>query len=265
MDLSNLSKERIYDEMKKALLKSNKPSIFFEELKLVNQLDIWFPEIKALIGCEQNVLFHPEGDAWNHTMIVLDNAVNKRSSVSNPEFFMISALCHDLGKPITKTIDSNGIIHNYKHDILGIPIIEQFLNRLNNNVNLHKYVTNMTLLHMKAHNLFNNKAKIKSTNKLFDNSIMPEDLCKLAYIDSESKNNSEESIEELLWLTERCKHYREHMKLSEVTGKDLISLGFKPSTIFSEILSETHKLHLSEIPKETVLKIITKKYAKEII
>ena len=62
MDLSTLSHERVYGEMKKALMKSDRPSIFFETLRDVNQLDTWFPELKAMIGCEQNPIWHPEGD-----------------------------------------------------------------------------------------------------------------------------------------------------------------------------------------------------------
>ena len=58
--------------MKKALLKSEKPSVFFEVLREVNGLDFWFPELQRLTGLLQNPAFHPEGDVWVHTMQVLD-------------------------------------------------------------------------------------------------------------------------------------------------------------------------------------------------
>ena len=58
------------------LVLTNKPSIFFEVLKKANVLDVHFKEIYDLIGSEQPVKYHPEGDAYNHTMIVLDKVAN---------------------------------------------------------------------------------------------------------------------------------------------------------------------------------------------
>ena len=81
MDLSSLSRERVEDELKKALLKGKNPSIFFEVLRRAGGLDAWFPELKALIGLEQDPKFHPEGDVWTHTMVVLDRAAARSKSV----------------------------------------------------------------------------------------------------------------------------------------------------------------------------------------
>ena len=71
-ELNNLSKERVFIEFKKALL-TNKPSVFFEVLKKADSLDIHFKQIYDLIGVEQPKEFHPEGDAYNHTMIALED------------------------------------------------------------------------------------------------------------------------------------------------------------------------------------------------
>lgn len=101
-NLSEIPRERIWGELEKALMKSDKPSIFFTVLREMDQLDTWFPEIKSLIGIEQEKLYHPEGDVWNHTMLVLDLAAQLRDQAEHPLGFMLSALCHDLGK-ITAT------------------------------------------------------------------------------------------------------------------------------------------------------------------
>ena len=74
MDISTLTRERIMGELEKALIKAEKPSIFFEVLRKMNQLSVWFPELEALIGVEQNKKYHSEGDVWVHTMMVLDVA-----------------------------------------------------------------------------------------------------------------------------------------------------------------------------------------------
>ena len=92
IDLSALSKERVEAELKKALLKSESPSVFFRVLRDVNGLDFWFPEIAQLTGVEQNPVFHPEGDVWVHTMEVLDRAVKYRDKTASPFAFMLSAL-----------------------------------------------------------------------------------------------------------------------------------------------------------------------------
>ncbi|MBO4360924.1 MAG: tRNA nucleotidyltransferase, partial [Eubacteriaceae bacterium] len=72
IDVSRLSMERIEGEMKKALLESERPSVFFEVLRACGKLSPWFEEIGETIGVRQDPRFHPEGDVWTHTMEVLD-------------------------------------------------------------------------------------------------------------------------------------------------------------------------------------------------
>ena len=74
MDLTVLARERIYGELEKAFNKAEKPSIFFEQLRRMDQLHDWFPELEALQGVPQDPVNHPEGDVWIHTMMVLDAA-----------------------------------------------------------------------------------------------------------------------------------------------------------------------------------------------
>lgn len=81
-ELSSLAVERVYNELSKALL-TDKPSRFFDVLKEANVLDIHFKEIYDLIGAEQPPKYHPEGDSYNHTMIVLDKVANKTKTLSD--------------------------------------------------------------------------------------------------------------------------------------------------------------------------------------
>lgn len=98
MDLTALASERIMGELEKALLKAPRPSVFFEVLRQMGQLGYWFSEVEALIGVPQEPQFHPEGDVWNHTMLVLDQAAKLREQAKDPLGLMLAALCHDLGK-----------------------------------------------------------------------------------------------------------------------------------------------------------------------
>lgn len=121
VDLSNLKRERVFEELKKALLKSEKPSVFFETLKEINGLDVWFPEVKALINIEQNPKWHPEGNVWNHTMLVLNEAVKLKDDAKEPFNFMLLALFHDLGKAVSTTVKDGKIISR-GHDVKEFPL-----------------------------------------------------------------------------------------------------------------------------------------------
>ena len=95
-ELSTLSKERVFCELKKAL-NTNKPSTFFNVLRKAEILDIHFKEIYDLIGAIQPEKYHPEGDSYNHTLLALDNS----AKLTNSLMIRYSALVHDLGKGLT--------------------------------------------------------------------------------------------------------------------------------------------------------------------
>lgn len=260
MDLSTLSKERVYGEMQKALMKSDKPSIFFETLRETNQLDTWFPELKDMIGVKQNEVWHPEGDVWTHTMKTIDEAARLKQLAKNPEFYMMSALCHDMGKPAVFTIGDDGRPHAYGHDEAGVLVAQKFIQRVNNNKDLSKYVSDMVMYHMNPHNAYTQKSRIKTTNAMFDKSICPSDLLLLVKADTASTGMFDRAEEENLFLSERLNIYDERMKHAEVTGTDLINMGLKPGPHFSDILSNAHKQHLSGVDKDAVLKGIDTMY-----
>lgn len=260
MDVSALSKERVYGEMKKAMLKAEKPSKFFEVLREASLLKDWFPELERLIGCEQDSEYHPEGDVWTHTMLVLDEAAKRRDKVENPEFFMVAALCHDMGKPDTVSRDEDGRIHTYAHDKAGVPVARQFLDRLNADVRLHEYVLEMVEHHMEPHECFNNKSRVKSTNHRFDGVHYPADLCQLAVSDISGKEGEQERAKaEEAFLLERLDIYKKRAAEPMVNGSDLIAMGMKPSPEFSQILALSRKMHFSGVEKQAVLKDIVAK------
>lgn len=120
--LKQLSRERILNEVIKAL-KSNKPSRFFETLLLCDCLSVLFPEIANLRGRIQPEKHHPEGDAFIHTLLVLDRA----RELGADEATMFAALVHDLGKAVT---EDNNLPHHYNHEVLGVPLVEAFCERL---------------------------------------------------------------------------------------------------------------------------------------
>ena len=121
-ELSTLSKERVFEELKKALA-TDKPSIFFEVLRKADVLDAHFKEINDLIGVLQPEKYHPEGDAYNHTMLVLDYVSQNTKDLS----IRFSALVHDLGKGLTPKEEYP---HHYGHEDKGVTLVGTLGNRI---------------------------------------------------------------------------------------------------------------------------------------
>ena len=262
ISLSELSKERVEAELRKAMLKAKKPSAFFEVLRKVGKLDEWFPELSALIGVEQSPKYHAEGDVWTHTMMVLDEAAKLRELASNPFAFMLTALTHDFGKAIC-TERVNGVIHSYEHEIKGLPLIEAFLRRITNETQTIKYVINLAENHMRPNTLAAHGSSVKATNKMFDSSVSPRDLIYIAIADHLGRICEGGAVSYENFLFARLDEYNEMMSRPYVMGRDLVAAGLAPDESFSEALAYAHKLRLAGIPKEAALKQ-TLAYAKSL-
>jgi tRNA nucleotidyltransferase (CCA-adding enzyme) len=130
--LDDLPAERIWGEIEKLLLRARKPSIGFAlglELGVIERL---FPELDALVGCPQEPEWHPEGDVWVHTLLVIDEARARVDDLAYPRqvAVMLGAVCHDLGKPST-TAFVDGRIRSLEHEEEGVPPSTALLDRLN--------------------------------------------------------------------------------------------------------------------------------------
>lgn len=143
-DFKKLSQERILKEMLGAF-NTPKPSNFFEVLKEVGALEHYFPELYALIGVPQNPIYHPEGDCWVHTMLVLDKSVQFRS-----EIITYACLTHDLGKGITP---KEMWPRHIGHEESGIPLVSQFSDRLGVPSSYKQASLMVTKNHLRVHRI----------------------------------------------------------------------------------------------------------------
>ena len=143
LDLAELPGERLWGELRKLLCKGVEPSRglrFLENCGLLR----FFPELEALVGVPQDPEWHPEGDVWIHTLMVVDRAAELRDLDANrdanragatdergddAEVLMFGALCHDLGKPLT-TCEIDGRIRSRGHESKGTEAATSFLDRL---------------------------------------------------------------------------------------------------------------------------------------
>jgi tRNA nucleotidyltransferase (CCA-adding enzyme) len=262
MQLQHLPRERIEGELKKALLKAERPSIFFEVLREMDQLDHWFPEVKALIGVPQNPVYHSEGDVWTHTMMVLDEAAKLRHRAANPYWFMLAALVHDFGKAIC-TEEHDGVLHAYLHEIKGLPLAETFLRRITSETKLIEYALNLAEYHMKPNTVAGARSAKKVTTRMFDRAVDPEGLICIALADDRGRITQAPATDHEAFLYERLEVFRELMSRPYVMGRDLIEAGLQPGVAFTEILEHAHKLRLAGVPKDSALRQ-TLAYARQV-
>ncbi len=132
MDLSDLPGERIWSELEKLLLRAQHPSIGFGWLRTLGVLDQLFHEIKVLIDVPQDPEWHPEGDVFIHTRLVVDRA---RELIDDLPYekqvtVMLAALAHDFGKPTT-TEFIDGRLRSRGHEEAGVGPTITFLDKLN--------------------------------------------------------------------------------------------------------------------------------------
>ena len=129
--LDDLPAERVWGEVEKLLLQAPRPAIGFalaRELRVVEQI---LPEMVPLYTCPQDAEWHPEGDVWTHTLMVIDQARALNADLDRPRLaaVMLGAVCHDLGKPLTTAV-IDGRIKSPGHEAAGVPLAAAILDRL---------------------------------------------------------------------------------------------------------------------------------------
>lgn len=250
-ELSTLSRERIYEEIKK-LLFANKPSIGFEVLRLTNAL-VLFPELKAMIGCPQDPEWHPEGDVWTHTLMVVDKAAKlvREANCEEEEklIIMAAALCHDIGKPpTTKEID--GRIRSLAHDEAGVPLTEELLSRMAFPPRLVPEVSSLVKEHLKPYQLYRTRDTVSDgAIKRLALRVNIERLLLVSRADFLGRTTPEalSGVDpSVLWLKNEVSRIlgSEQAPKPLLLGRHLIALGYKPGVEFSRILNQAFEAQL---------------------
>lgn len=281
-ELKDLPPERIGEEWRKLLLKSRRPSFGLSaglELGIFDQLH---PELSALKKTQQEKRWHPEGDVFIHTLMVVDEAakIARKENLSSDQRLklLLSALCHDLGKPATTKVEA-GLIRSPGHEPAGGPLAEQFCRSLAIDNKTTATVVKLVENHL-APALFYQQSS--SGQEISDGAfrrlakkIEPANfylLNLLAFADHRGRGPftdpkkpgqflMPDDFPAGIWFMARVLGLGLEKKSAEslIRGKDLIALGLKPDKKFGEIIRLADDLRDNiNLSREAVLEMIAK-------
>lgn len=250
-DLTELPKERIFEEVKKMFLLSKKPSIGLRYWPKLGIIKV-FPELEALIGVPEEPLWHPEGDVWTHTLMVVDEMAKTKQGDSKKDLvFLLAALTHDFGKPKT-TAYIEGSWRSRGHEDEGVEPAKNFLMRLTNETDLIGEVLKLVKEHLKPALLYKDNLK----NPVSDGAIRRLslrvnilDLLKIAEADHFGRTTADAIEREFPageWLLKKAQELqvKDEKPKPLIMGRDLIDLGFKSSPELGKILKACFELQL---------------------
>lgn len=248
-NLSELPKERLYEEFKKLFLKAQNPSI---GLRALHDLDMlkFFPELNALRGVPQDPQWHPEGDVWIHTLMVVDEAARLRQNEEKADIrLMFGALCHDFGKPLT-TRFQNGRWRSPDHDVKGMAPTESFLRRLSNEQSLIRLVQTYVKEHLKPAMLYQARHQVSdgAIRRLAMRVSIP-DLLRIATADHFGRTTAEALAREFPareWLLKRAENLNVKRQVPQpiLKGRHLLKLGMAPGPLMGQLIQESFELQL---------------------
>ncbi len=225
----NISIERVRDEISKILLSAS-PGKGIRLLDKYYILNIFLPEILEMKNVQQPPDFHPEGDVFVHTCLVLDKL--SESISENSIEVVYGALFHDIGKP--DTYDKTDRIRFNRHEYVGAIKAEKICKRLKFSNKQTESIVSLVKEHMKFGNIKNMK---KSTFKKFVSIENFNDHLKLHKADC---LGSHEDLSLFDFTVQKLDQLNNEPILPKpfINGNDLIDLGIKPGPNYKSILSE---------------------------
>jgi len=244
-EIASVSMERVRDELAKTLVHPNRVR-GFDLLVESGLMAVILPEILVLQGCEQPPQFHPEGDVFIHTRLMLSQLVPDA-----PLPVVLSVLLHDIAKPATQTVDDTGRIRFNGHAELGATMAESILRRLKFPNEVIESVVESVANHM----IFKDVPKMRvSKLKRFMARPNFEHEMELHRVDCLGCHGKLDNYD---FLRAKQEEFASEPLIPErlVTGEDLIALGWRPGPALGALLTEiqTQQLEGSITTREEAL------------
>lgn len=244
----HLPAERLWEEWKKLILKGVQPSKGLLFLQTCNWLQ-YFPELEALVGCEQEPEWHPEGDVWKHTYHCLDAYARHRIGDEWEDLVVgLAVLCHDMGKPVSSFVcDKTGRIRSPRHDVDGVPVARAFLDRLTRQKKIFEEVLPLVEQHMRPLALYRDGAGDTAIRRLAARVKRVDRLTRVAFADKSGRPPIVvDDFPEGEWLLKKATELaiQDSAPKPILLGRHLVELGIKPGPHFGKILDRAYEAQL---------------------
>lgn len=281
IDLSDLPAERVWGEIEKLLLRAQHPSIGLGWMHTLGVLDQLFPEINALIDVPQDPEWHPEGDVFTHTRLVIDRA---RELIEDLPYakqitVMLASLCHDFGKPaVTAFVD--GRIRSREHEEGGVGPTESFLDQLNmhtlDGYDVRAQVIALVRNHLKPGEFYKKQLEVSvGAFRRLARKCDLDLLYRVAKADSLGRNadwvprENWYTAEAQEWFIERVRELEleQGAPAPILMGRHLLEMGMQPGPQVGEITKAVYEMQLDgrvttlEEAKEAVGDLLSAGYA----
>lgn len=249
--LDDLPCERIWGEVEKLLRQAQLPSI---GLKLARELGIverLWPELHALIDCPQDPEWHPEGDVWIHTLMVVDGARERIDDLPMPKqnAVMLGALLHDVGKPSTTAFE-DGRIRSRGHEAAGVPPATAMLDRLNvrtmEGFDVRREVLGITAYHLAPGAWHKASAPVgDGAFRRLAAKVDLELLARVAAADCAGRGGNHD-CSAMDWFLERARALGvQHAPPAPLLmGRHLLELGIRPGPAMGDLLKQVYERQL---------------------
>ena len=238
--------ERLWEEWKKLFLQGVKPSRGLQFLNDCGWLR-FYPELAALQGCEQDPVWHPEGDVWIHTLHCLDWFAMERTGNQDDDLIVgLGILCHDFGKPATTTTDF-GRITSRGHEPEGEAPTRRFLERLTNQDDLINEVVPLVLCHLRPRALHDANASDSAVRRLARQVRRIDRLVRVARADHAGRPPKPfDGFPAGEWLLNRARQLdiERQAPAPLVMGRHLLAMGVQPGPDMGKLLDECYEAQL---------------------
>ncbi len=251
--IHQVSRERVRDEILK-MLTEGRARRAFELLDETNLLEQVLPEIKKMQGVEQPPQYHPEGDVWIHTLMLLEGLPAGCS-----ETLALGALLHDVGKPPTFRVAPDRIRFD-GHAEIGTKMAEEICHRFRLSNEDTEQVLSLVANHMR----FGDVMKMKeSTLKRFFRLPKFEEQLELHRLDC-SSSHRDLSLYDFAREKFHTLPAEEIRPTPLITGADLIAAGYQPGPLFKDLLTavEDAQLDGSISTKEEAMELVRSQLAQ---
>jgi tRNA nucleotidyltransferase (CCA-adding enzyme) len=257
MPLAELPAERVFGEIEKLLRRARRPSLGFGLLKAWGMLPVIAPELLPLEATPQDPGWHPEGDAWAHTLQVVDEAAGLLGDLAEDRprqlAVMLGALCHDLGKPETTRFE-DGRIRSRGHEEAGLPPTTSLLDRWDVHTLLGYDVRAQALAlvaqHLKPGQLFDERDKVTDgAIRRLARKCEPDLLYRVAKADCLGRRPGVFEPVAMEWFLERVLSLDVAVRPPEpiLKGRDVLALGVSPGPEVGRILRAVYERQLDGV------------------